>query len=87
MTTYDLSIHHNPDARAWAKFYVETREKHDETKIDQFDDEENMVGWFANAMMAMHDFERSKRNRLIREMSFFQRLAYCWSIMKGNPNG
>lgn len=53
MSDYDLSIHHNPDARAWAKFYVETRTKSQDPV--NFDDEENMIGWFANAMMAMHD--------------------------------
>jgi hypothetical protein len=49
--TYDFSIHRNPDARAWAKFFIETVEGNPEYKID----EENMVVWFANAMMAMHD--------------------------------
>lgn len=59
MSDYDLSIHTNPDARAWAKFYVETRTKFEaENPGKRFDDEENMIGWFANAMMAMHDFIR-----------------------------
>jgi hypothetical protein len=49
--TYDFSIHRNPDARAWAKFFIETVESNPEYKID----EEIMVVWFANAMMAMHD--------------------------------
>jgi hypothetical protein len=53
MSDYDLSIHTNPDATAWAKFYVETREKYDGAGM--FDDFDNMIGWFANAMMAMHD--------------------------------
>lgn len=48
-----MSIHTNPDARAWAKFYTETRNA--SADPSSFDDEENMVGWFANAMMAMHD--------------------------------
>lgn len=56
MADYDLSIHTNPDARAWAKFYTETRNKSDDPA--NFDNEENMVGWFANAMMAMHDHMR-----------------------------
>jgi hypothetical protein len=46
--TYDLSIHQNPDAQAWAKFFVKTFP-------DTPHDEETMCGWFANAMMAMHD--------------------------------
>ncbi len=56
MTDYDMSIHTNPDAAAWAKFYVDSREKFEASGRDgRFDDEENMLGWFANAMMAMHD--------------------------------
>lgn len=56
MTDYDMSIHTNPDARAWAKFYTECRSKsHDPSN---YDDEEMMVTWFANAMMAMHDHMR-----------------------------
>ena len=53
MSDYDMSIHTNPDARAWAKFYTECRNKSADPA--NFDDEENMIGWFANAMMAMHD--------------------------------
>jgi hypothetical protein len=53
MSDYDMSIHTNPDARAWAKFYTETRLK--SADPSKFDGEENMVTWFANAMMAMHD--------------------------------
>lgn len=45
---YDRSIHSNPDAKAWADMFVSTfpglADKH-----------ELMLGWFANAMMAMHD--------------------------------
>lgn len=45
---YDRSIHSNPDAKAWADLFVQTfpglAGKHD-----------LMLGWFANAMMAMHD--------------------------------
>lgn len=51
---YDKSIHINPDARAWAKFYTEMKNKSDHP--DTFDEEAAMVYWFANAMMAMHDF-------------------------------
>lgn len=56
---YDMSIHTNPSAEAWARFYVESRVKweaaHPEAFLQRFDTEENMIGWFANAMMAMHD--------------------------------
>jgi hypothetical protein len=53
MHEYDMSIHTNPDAVAWAKFYAETKAANPQNP--EFDSEENMVGWFANAMMAMHD--------------------------------
>lgn len=56
MSEYDMSIHTNPDHLAWAKFYTECRAKfYLDHPTGQFDDEENMAGWFANAMMAMHD--------------------------------
>ncbi len=59
MSDYDMSIHTNPSAEAWARFYVESRIKweaaHPEAFLQRFDDEDNMLGWFANAMMAMHD--------------------------------
>jgi hypothetical protein len=45
---YDMSIHTNPDAMAWAKFFCEQNP-------DCGLDDGVMVGWFANAMMAMHD--------------------------------
>lgn len=48
MAYYDLTIHTNPDARAWAKFFMECNPN---SNVD----EETMIGWFANAMMAMHD--------------------------------
>jgi hypothetical protein len=56
MTDYDMSIHTNPDAMAWAKFYCESRDTFEaKNPGKRFDDEDNMLGWFANAMMAMHD--------------------------------
>lgn len=48
MSDYDLSIHTNPDAVAWAEFF---RETYPDCNVPH----EVMVGWFANAMMAMHD--------------------------------
>lgn len=51
MSDYDLSIHRNPDAQAWAKFFMESFNKNPNFIVD----EEIMTGWFANAMMAMHD--------------------------------
>jgi len=49
---YDRNIHHNPDAMAWAKFFVVSTK---DMGREVFCDEGYMVGWFANAMMAMHD--------------------------------
>jgi hypothetical protein len=48
MPDYDMSIHTNADAMAWAKLFCE---KNPDCGLD----EGVMVGWFANAMMAMHD--------------------------------
>ena len=46
--SYDRSIHTNPDAMAWTKFF---RECNPDCNIP----DDIMLGWFANAMMAMHD--------------------------------
>ena len=54
MSDYDKSIHHNPDAKAWAKFFMENI-------CGKVIDEELMLGWFANAMMAMHDHIHNNR--------------------------
>jgi len=53
MSDYDRSIHNNPDAQAWAKFFMKTV-KEQGWSIEHID-EGLMIGWFANAMMAMHD--------------------------------
>lgn len=56
---YDTGIHTNPDARAWAQFYVETRDKYKASHPGEpYDTEDMMIGWFSNAMMAMHDHMR-----------------------------
>jgi hypothetical protein len=49
---YDMSIHTNPDAVAWAQFYCKTIKENPEIVID----ESYMIAWFSNAMMAMHDY-------------------------------
>jgi hypothetical protein len=53
MADYDHSIHTNPDAREWARFFMESLAKHGGPV-----DEGMMIGWFSNAMMAMHDHMR-----------------------------
>ena len=53
MSDYDRSIHNNPDAQAWAKFFIDTLAEQS-WRIEDID-EALMIGWFANAMMAMHD--------------------------------
>lgn len=47
-TDYDMSIHTNPDASAWVKFF---RECNPDCNVN----DDLMFTWFANAMMAMHD--------------------------------
>lgn len=53
MSEYDMSTHHNPDAKVWSEFFMKTKAENNWTLSDI--DESLMVGWFANAMMAMHD--------------------------------
>jgi hypothetical protein len=48
MSDYDMSTHTNPDAMAWTKLF---REKNPDCNVP----DDIMLGWFANAMMAMHD--------------------------------
>lgn len=55
---YDMSIHSNPDAAAWAAFFKATFPDSDEGL---------MHGWFANAMMAMHDHMRAERDAAVAE--------------------
>ena len=59
MSNYDIKIHSNPDAQAWAKFFIQTKEEKSWRTEDI--DEPLMLAWFANAMMAMHDHLKSQR--------------------------
>lgn len=52
---YDRAIHHNPDAKAWADLFIDVFPR-------LADKHEIMHGWFANAMMAMHDWLKSKES-------------------------
>ena len=51
MSDYDMSIHSSTDAREWTDFFFKT---YPNCNVDRG----AMIGWFANAMMAMHDNER-----------------------------
>lgn len=84
---YDRNIHHNPDAMAWAKFFVETTK---DMGREVFCDESYMVGWFANAMMAMHDSMKPHeaadeierlREALVAAKACINEKAYTASIM------
>lgn len=55
---YDRSIHSNPDARAWADFFIKTWPK--VMPGQKVPDEGWIMGWFANAMMAQHDHDYHK---------------------------
>ena len=52
------SLHMNPDASVWAAEFKKTCDK-----LGKECDEGWMLGWFANAMMAMHDHLKSKEQR------------------------
>lgn len=69
MTDYDMSIHTNPSAMAWAKFYTETKAA--SPSPETFDNEDNMLGWFANAMMAMHDHLTGQKVSVLPDGSAF----------------
>lgn len=62
VNSYDLSIHQNPDAAAWAKMFKQ-----------YYPDipEDVMVGWFANAMMAMHDHLTGTKTTVLDDGSAF----------------
>jgi len=54
VSDYDMSIHSNPDAKAWA---AEFKKRFPDA------DEELMHTWFANAMMAMSDYKDREHDR------------------------
>lgn len=64
MSGYDLSIHTNPDAMAWTKFFRETNP-------DCNVPDDVMFGWFANAMMAMHDHLMGQKVTVLPDGSAF----------------
>jgi len=63
---YDRSIHSNPDAQAWARFFMKTwaEHKNDPAWID----ESLMLGWFANAMMAKSDHVRGNAEKDVADL-------------------
>ena len=61
---YDRNIHHNPDAQAWAKFFIETTKDIDR---EVFGIEGFMIAWFSNAMMAMHNHLYKTEIKQLRE--------------------
>ena len=77
MSDYDKSIHSNPDAQAWAKFFISTVEEQS-WRIEDID-ESLMTGWFANAMMAMHDHVKKEWVGLtdVNEMVEAELTHYC----------
>jgi hypothetical protein len=62
---YDKSIHSNPDAMAWAKFFMETKKLNNWT-TEQID-EGLMLAWFASAMMAMYDYTKQSHPPITEE--------------------
>jgi hypothetical protein len=64
MSDYDMSIHTNPDAMAWTKFFRETWP-------DCNVPDDVMHGWFANAMMAMHDHLKGQGVTVLDDGSAF----------------
>lgn len=75
MDDYDMSIHTNPDAQAWAKFFCA---QHPNCGLD----EGTMIGWFSNAMMAMHDHLTGQRVTVLPDGS-----AFFTAITKATETG
>jgi hypothetical protein len=61
MSDYDMSIHTNPDAMAWVAFF---RQTHPNCNVP----DDVMLGWFANSMMAMHDWLGPKMDAEIERL-------------------
>ena len=81
MSDYDMKIHSNPDAQAWAKFFIHTKEKAS-WQIEDID-ESLMLAWFANAMMAMHDYLKSQRTWI----GLAKEDRLCAKYMQDAPEG
>lgn len=73
---YDRSIHFNPDAKAWADLFVQTypglADKHDV-----------MLGWFANAMMAMHDHIKAQSSPVAVSDAALDAAVKGWTLDGG----
>ena len=78
---YDIAIHHNPDAQAWAKLFIETTKDMDR---EVFRDEGYMIVWFANAMMAMYDSMDPQKaaNEIVRLQSTIKMQASDISLLR-----
>jgi len=64
MSDYDMSIHTNPDAMAWVKFF---RECNPDCNVP----DDLMLTWFSNAMMAMHDHLSGQQVTVLDDGSAF----------------
>jgi len=81
MSDYDRSIHSNPDAAAWAAFFIKTWR---EIRSDEPPDEGWMLGWFATAMMPMHDFRAAKHAAALDEArGVIRERVYLWDEFHG----
>lgn len=78
MSDYDMSIHYNRSGKDWAKFFVDSVEKRDPRIFEIYTKEsveENMMGWFCNAMMAMHDSIHN--NEIADQQKIIDKLKVC----------
>ena len=73
-TEYDRSIHSNPDATTWADLFLETFPNCGA-------DRDTMVGWFANAIMAMYDWKDRQQKPLSDEL--YERLRTLERVCTG----
>lgn len=65
MSSTATSLQGETDAAVWARAFAETIAEHPGIPTDQ----ETMLGWFANAIMAGHDWERRKHYEHERQLT------------------
>ncbi len=65
----------NRDAGKWAQAFIETCQKNDTKAMHE--DFGYVVGWFANAMMAMHDSIHNNEIKLLKEENNKLRAYLC----------
>lgn len=85
---YDMAIHSSTSALEWAELFIKTK---NETSFEI--DKDLMLGWFANAMMAMHDSifnneinKLQSENKILRDVVAFYADKENWFSSSGSQS-